>query len=87
MNEIYIFNENYFEVENRIFVAEEIKLKENDFVSGNRKDEKVTFVFYNTEKDRTKERVFDNYQYALNVAREKTSDKRCKNFEYYIKTL
>lgn len=81
---VQFLNDSYFDMETRIFVGEEIALNEYEFYYGKRKDEKVTFIFYNFKKDRITETVFKNYRHALEIAREKTHDKRCNNFEYYI---
>lgn len=73
-----------FNVETRIWLSEEIYYHEWDLLYGERKDEKVYFVYHNikTGKDTIKNHL--NYAGALWLARTRRSDGRYKNYEFHI---
>ena len=70
------------ELERRIYATKEILLCEYEYYYGNRKDETVEFVYYNTKSDRTFVKEF-TYKLALSLARSRSRDGRYKNFEFW----
>lgn len=73
------------QIETKIYVSEEILKDEYSYTYGEKKDQKVDFIFINirTGKENTKQAAF-NYRHALNLARERCNDRRYKNYEYAI---
>jgi hypothetical protein len=73
------------EIESRIYVTQELLLNEYDYVYGNKKNQEVTFVYYNVKKDREgTEKTFENYSKALDFARYRRNDGRYRNYEFFI---
>ncbi len=79
MQYVNIFNAIEVYVSKEIFPANEY-----DLTFGDRKDEKVMLRYYNTRTDKFSDKPYWNYQTALDIARKKASDRRYKNFEFYI---
>ena len=73
------------QIEKNIYVSEEILKDEYAYTYGEKKDQKVDFIFINTRtgKYNTKQAAF-NYRHALNLARERRNDGRYKEYEYAI---
>ena len=73
------------EIENRIFVSEELMENEYSYMFGDNKDKPLTFQYYQVKKDRaTICNVGRNYRELLDFARYRRSDKRYRNYEFFI---
>ena len=73
------------EIESRIYVTQELLLNEYDYVYGDKKNQEVTFMYYNTKRDRESTQItFENYSKALDFARYRRNDGRYRNYEFFI---
>lgn len=73
------------EIQSKIFVDDVIFRNEYDFVYGSRNDECVIFQYYNVKQDREgKEIEFESYSDALRFASGRSSDRRYRNYEFWI---
>ena len=72
------------QVEQKIWVAEKIFEHEYQYYYGDKKNELVSFTYYNFKKDRESTQIKVTYEYALALARSRSRDGRYKNFEYFI---
>lgn len=75
-----------YELERRIYVTKEILLHEYSYYYGNKKDEKVEFVYLNVKTDKESVKVF-TYKKSLELARQRRADGRYKNYEFIIREL
>lgn len=75
-----------YELERRIYVTKEILLHEYSYYYGNKKDEKVEFVYLNVKTDKETVREF-TYKKALGLAYERRADGRYKNYEFIIREI
>lgn len=73
-----------YEIERRIFVDSYCLNSEYELQFGNKKNELVIFQFYNAKSDKDGKKLQMTYNEALNLARNKTRDLRCKNYHYLI---
>lgn len=73
------------EIERKIYVDEELFKNEYSYMYGDKKDELVTFAYYNFRKDKETEVNLDmNYSQAIAFARYRANDKRYRNYEFFI---
>lgn len=69
---------------NRIFVDDEIKKEENEYLNGKYKNKLIKFIYYNTKNDKEVPLTW-TYKNALSLAYNRAYDGRYKNFEFIIK--
>ena len=73
-----------YNVESRVWLSKDIYYNEWHFLYGDRKDEKVTFIYHNIKTGKDTIKPYWNYAYALSLARFRRSDGRYKNYEFHI---
>lgn len=74
------------EIERRIYVSERLFFQEYAYTYGSKRDEIVSFVYYNVKSDKETEVNLEmNYCDALDFARKRANDGRYKNFEFIIR--
>lgn len=72
------------EIENRIYVDDEIFKNEYSYMYGNKKDVEVNFSYYHIKKDKVSCNIQMNYAECLVFARYRRSDGRYRNYEFMI---
>lgn len=74
------------QIEEKIYISEDIFANEYEYVYGSEQDTKVTFTYYNIKKDRESKSIdFANYKVALDFARYRANDGRYRNYEFFIR--
>lgn len=72
------------QVENRIFVEDEIFFNEFSYYFGDKRSASCYMVYYHTKKGTEKCHIDGNYRDCLSFARYRANDRRYKNFEFLI---
>lgn len=72
------------EIEQKIFVDSYCLTHEYELLLGEKKEEIVSFQFYNFKHDKEDKIVQKTYSEALRLARERARDGRYKNYHFLI---